>query len=65
MWTEILIYAWIWLTVAIVAITLGFIFYRLWKKFSSYFNKQAQIIKEHKELKNMKTELEQQKIYHK
>ncbi len=61
MGTKILIYSWMVLTVALIAIPSGLVLYRLGKKLFGYLNNKAQLIKENAELKTMKTELEQQK----
>lgn len=61
MGTKILIYFWMALSVALIALPSGLVLYWLWKKIASYVNKKAQLIKENAEIKHMKTELEQQK----
>ena len=61
MWTKILIYFRMGLSIALVVIPCGIVFYWLWKKISTYFRQKAQLIKENKELKHIKTELQEQK----
>ena len=61
MWTKVLIYFRMGLSIALVVIPCGIVFYWLWKKISTYFRQKAQLIKENKELKHIKTELQEQK----
>ena len=61
MWTKVLIYFRMGLSISLVVIPCGIVFYWLWRKISSYFRQKAQIIKENKELKHIKTELQEQK----
>lgn len=61
MWTKVLIYFRMALSIALIVIPCGIVFYWLWKKISTYFRQKAQLIKENKELKHIKTELQEQK----
>ena len=61
MWTKVLIYFRMGLSISLVVIPCVIVFYWLWRKISSYFRQKAQIIKENKELKHIKTELQEQK----
>jgi len=59
--TDLIIYFWLALTAAIVIIPCAYLLYVLWNKSSDFIEKKAQVIKENKELKNIKSDLEEQK----
>ena len=61
MWSKILIYIWIGLTVALIVVPTGVLLYRIGKKLFWFLNKKADLIKENVELKHIKSELKQQK----
>ena len=58
---KLFVYFWIGLTVAIVVIPCIYLLYVAWKKSSKFIDEKAQIIKENKELKHIKSDLEEQK----
>ena len=59
--TNLIIYFWLALTAAIVIIPCAYLLYILWNKSSDFIERKAQVIKENKELKNIKSDLEEQK----
>ena len=59
--TNLVIYFWLALTAAIVIIPCAYLLYVLWNKSSDFIERKAQVIKENKELKNIKSDLEEQK----
>ena len=59
--TDLIIYFWLFLTAAIVIIPCGYLLYVLWNKSSDFIERKAQVIKENKELKTIKNDLEEQK----
>ena len=58
---KLLVYFWIGLTISIVVIPCIYLLYVAWKKSSKFIDEKAQIIKENKELKHIKSDLEDQK----
>ena len=58
---KLFVYFWIGLTVAIVVIPCIYLLYVAWKKSRKFIDEKAQIIKENKELKHIKSDLEEQK----
>ena len=59
--TNLIIYFWLGLSAAIVIIPCAYLIYVLWNKSSDFIERKAQVIKENKELKNIKSDLEEQK----
>lgn len=61
MGTKILIYFWMLLSIALVAIPARLVLSWLYKKTAKFIGKKAQLFKENADMKQIKTELEQQK----
>ena len=59
--TNLIIYFWLFLTAAIVIIPCAYLIYVACKKSSAFIEEKAQVFKENKEMKNIKSDLEEQK----
>ena len=59
--SNLFIYFWLALTAAIIIIPCAYLIYLAWNKSSNFIERKAQVIKENKELKHIKSDLEEQK----
>jgi ABC-type glycerol-3-phosphate transport system permease component len=59
--SNLFIYFWLALTAAIIIIPIAYLIYLAWHKSSDFIERKAQVIKENKELKTIKSDLEEQK----
>ena len=59
--SNLFIYFWVALTALIVIIPCAYLLYVSWNKSSDFIERKAQVIKENKELKKIKSDLEEQK----
>ena len=59
--SNLFIYFWVLLTALIIIIPCAYLIYLAWHKSSDFIERKAQVIKENKELKTIKNDLEEQK----
>lgn len=59
--SNLFIYFWVLLTALIIIIPCAYLIYLAWNKSSDFIERKAQVIKENKELKTIKNDLEEQK----